>query len=97
MPNKKANGVPFYNYSVPAFREWWVACAVNAITGSDGLLDGLFLDATPKIAVRTSTRQLSTAGMTHIDCNLCLPLPSCLPACPCLPACLCLLHHPYYR
>lgn len=52
MPNKKANGVPFYNYSVPAFREWWVACAVNAITGSDGLLDGLFLDATPKIAAQ---------------------------------------------
>ena len=40
----------YYNYSVPAFRDWWVKCAVDAVRGSSGLLDGLFLDATPKVA-----------------------------------------------
>lgn len=40
---------PYYNYSVPAFREWWVRCAVDAVTGNAGAIDGLFLDATPKI------------------------------------------------
>ena len=54
MPGKVASGAPFYNYSVPAFRAWWVACAIDAISGSDGTLDGLFFDATPKVAVRTA-------------------------------------------
>ena len=40
-----------YNYSVPAFREWWVRCAVDSVRNSSGALDGLFLDATPKVAV----------------------------------------------
>ena len=41
---------PYYNYSVPAFRAWWVRCAVDAVQTSGGLLDGVFLDATPKVA-----------------------------------------------
>ena len=40
---------PLYNYSVGAFRKWWVGCAVEAVRGSGGLLDGLFLDGTPKL------------------------------------------------
>lgn len=38
-----------YNYSVPEFRQWWVDCAVNSVLGSKGMLDGVFLDATPKV------------------------------------------------
>ena len=40
---------PFYNYSVPEFRAWWVKCAVEAVQNSSGALDGLFFDATPKL------------------------------------------------
>ena len=40
----------FYNYSVSAFREWWVRCALTAVARSGGLLSGVFLDATPKVA-----------------------------------------------
>ena len=40
----------FYNYSVSGFREWWVRCAVTTVARSGGLLSGLFLDATPKVA-----------------------------------------------
>lgn len=40
---------PFWNYSVPAFRKWWVSCAVDAVRGSNGELDGLFLDGNPKL------------------------------------------------
>jgi len=45
----------YYNYSVPEFREWWVRCAVEAITNSSGLLDGLFLDAGPKLEYENAT------------------------------------------
>jgi hypothetical protein len=38
-----------YNYSVPAFRQWWVRCAVASVQNNKGDLDGLFLDATPKV------------------------------------------------
>ena len=38
-----------YSASVPAFRAWWVQCAVEAVLKSNGSLDGLFLDATPKV------------------------------------------------
>jgi hypothetical protein len=38
-----------YDYSVPAFREWWVRCAVDSIQNSAGALDGLFIDAVPKV------------------------------------------------
>ena len=38
-----------YNYSVGAFRAWWVRCAADAVRGSGGALDGLFLDAVPKV------------------------------------------------
>eukprot|EP00040_Diaphanoeca_grandis_P000769 m.16419 g.16419 ORF g.16419 m.16419 type:complete len:376 (+) comp11033_c0_seq1:83-1210(+) len=54
-----AKSVPFYNYSVPAFRAWWVRCAVDAVQNSNGALDGLFLDATPKVDV---TDQLDAWG-----------------------------------
>jgi hypothetical protein len=47
-PNPKKS-VRYWNYSVPAFRTWWVRCAVDAVRGSGGALDGLFLDATPKV------------------------------------------------
>jgi len=45
-----AKTVPFYNYAVPEFRNWWVRCAVQSVKGSNGTLDGLFLDATPRVA-----------------------------------------------
>ncbi len=50
--------VPFYNYSVPEFREWWVKCAVDAISNSSGALSGLFLDATPKVAEQDHNTEL---------------------------------------
>lgn len=51
FPNPNAHASPaYYNYSVPAFRAWWVKCVVSAIKDSDGLLDGVFLDATPKLS-----------------------------------------------
>ena len=39
-----------YNFSVADFRAWWVSCAVNALRNSSGALDGLFIDAAPKLA-----------------------------------------------
>jgi hypothetical protein len=38
-----------YNYSVAEFRTWWVSCAVGALRNSSGALDGLFIDAAPKL------------------------------------------------
>lgn len=51
----KGHAQPYYNYSVFAFRRWWVQCAVDAFWGNqpwseDGWIDGFFLDATPKVA-----------------------------------------------
>jgi|TARA_B110000208_G_scaffold13126_1_gene16051 hypothetical protein len=45
----------FYNYSVPAMRKWWVKCAIDAVQSSGGALDGLFFDATPKLAAAKAT------------------------------------------
>jgi hypothetical protein len=39
-----------YNYAVANFRAWWVSCPVEALRNSRGALDGLFVDAAPKIA-----------------------------------------------
>lgn len=41
-----------YNYSVPEFRNWWVECGIKSVENANGLIDGLFLDATPKVAVQ---------------------------------------------
>jgi hypothetical protein len=38
-----------YDYSVANFRAWWVSCAVDALRNSGGALDGLFIDAAPKL------------------------------------------------
>ena len=38
-----------YDYSVANFRAWWVSCAVDALRNSSGALDGLFIDAAPKL------------------------------------------------
>ena len=40
---------PVYVYSEAAFRAWWVSCAVDALRNSSGALDGLFIDAAPKV------------------------------------------------
>jgi hypothetical protein len=48
-PNPSKSKQPFYDYTVPAFREWWVRCAADSVTRSGGMIDGLFLDATPKL------------------------------------------------
>lgn len=58
IPGAGGHKQAYYNYSVPAFRNWWVKCAVDAVLGSSGLLNGVFLDATPKVA----DGQCSTAG-----------------------------------
>ena len=42
--------VPSYNYASAGFRAWWVACAVGALRNSSGALDGLFVDALPKLS-----------------------------------------------
>ena len=39
-----------YDYSVASFRAWWVSCAVDSLRNSSGALDGLFIDAAPKLA-----------------------------------------------
>lgn len=49
LPPSHRLAVPSYNYAVPAFRAWWVRCAVDALRGSGGALDGLFIDAVPKL------------------------------------------------
>jgi hypothetical protein len=51
----------YYNYSVPAFREWWVRCAVESVRNSSGALDGLFIDAVPKVAA-SGAKQLAEWG-----------------------------------
>jgi hypothetical protein len=48
--HKAGHAQPYYNYSVFAFREWWTQCAVDAFWGSGGYINGVFLDATPKVA-----------------------------------------------
>jgi len=50
LPVSHGFPVPCYNYSVAEFRAWWVACAVGALRNSSGSLDGLFVDATPKLS-----------------------------------------------
>lgn len=42
-------GQGLYDYSVPEFRQWWIDCAAEAVLNSGGMLDGLFLDALPKV------------------------------------------------
>eukprot|EP01052_Picozoa_sp_SAG31_P015115 SAG31_NODE_962_length_10731_cov_4.198552_6_plen_463_part_00 len=49
VPGPGSHREPFYNYSVPEFRQWWVKCAVDAVLRSEQMLDGVFLDATPKV------------------------------------------------
>jgi hypothetical protein len=50
LPPSHGLSVPSYNYAVADFRAWWVACAVGALRNSSGALDGLFLDAAPKLS-----------------------------------------------
>ena len=40
IPGPNGHAESYYNYSVPEFRTWWVKCAVDAVTGSQTLLDG---------------------------------------------------------
>ena len=53
---------PLYNYSVAAFRAWWVRCAANAVLNSGGALDGLFLDAVPKVDTMGAARDIGGAA-----------------------------------
>ncbi len=46
---KAPNGQVVYNYGNAGFRSWWVACLVGALRNSSGALDGIFLDALPKL------------------------------------------------
>ena len=48
--NRGAQPQLVYNYSAAGFRAWWVSCAVDALRNSSGALDGLFIDAAPKLA-----------------------------------------------
>ena len=50
LPPAHGLAVPRYNYASAAFRAWWVACAVGALRNSSGTLDGLFVDAAPKLS-----------------------------------------------
>jgi hypothetical protein len=50
LPPSHGLDVPSYNYANAAFRAWWVACAVGALANSSGALDGLFVDAAPKLS-----------------------------------------------
>jgi len=47
-----AGGQPqlLYNYTIADFRAWWVSCAVDALRNSSGALDGVFIDAAPKLS-----------------------------------------------
>jgi hypothetical protein len=49
LPPYRALGLPRWNYSNVQFRGWWVGCAVDALRNASGALDGLFLDAMPKL------------------------------------------------
>ena len=46
---KAPNGQVVYNYGNATFRSWWVACLVGALRNSSGAIDGIFLDALPKL------------------------------------------------
>ena len=48
-PRAPLTNVSRYNLASPQFRAWWTACAVDALRRSEGALDGLFLDALPKL------------------------------------------------
>ena len=48
-PRAPLANVSRYNIASPQFRAWWTACAIDALRRSDGALDGLFLDALPKL------------------------------------------------
>ena len=50
LPPSHGLSVPTYNYAVPAFRSWWVRCAIDSLRNSSGALDGLFIDAVPKLS-----------------------------------------------
>ena len=50
LPPLHGLDVPSYNYAAADFRAWWVACAVGALRNSSGALDGLFVDAAPKLS-----------------------------------------------
>jgi hypothetical protein len=50
LPPSHNLSAPSYNYAVADFRAWWVACAVGALRNSSGALDGLFVDAAPKLS-----------------------------------------------
>jgi len=43
------HGSGLYDYRNADFRQWWVNCAVDAVLGSGGMLDGVFVDAAPKV------------------------------------------------
>lgn len=65
MPNPNpAKTIRFYNYSVPAFRKWWVQCAIDAVHSSDGALNGLFFDATPKVDHEPNAADSATSALT---------------------------------
>lgn len=55
MTDFKPHKPPYWNYSVPEFRDWWVKCAVDSVRGSNGALDGLFFDAIPKVETTDET------------------------------------------
>jgi len=42
-------GSGLYNYEDADFRDWWINCASNAILNSERMLDGVFVDAAPKV------------------------------------------------
>jgi hypothetical protein len=50
LMRRGAQPQPVYNYSVAALRAWWVSCVVGALHNSSGALDGVFIDAAPKLA-----------------------------------------------
>jgi beta-D-xylosidase 4 len=50
LPPSHNLSAPSYNYAAAGFRTWWVACAIGALRNSSGALDGLFVDAAPKLS-----------------------------------------------
>ena len=50
LPPSHGLPVAAYDYASADFRAWWVACAVGALRNSSGALDGLFVDAAPKLS-----------------------------------------------
>jgi len=53
-PSPYTIGQGTYNYDNVAFRDWWVQCAIDSITDSNGFIDGIFIDAMPKVDSRLS-------------------------------------------